>query len=109
MVAHQSSRWHPGRLGFATLVRNFRHSTFYIDRRAVGTGDISTLLAVVKILPIPNIACFIHNHNRQINVFEQNISPCPLTGQVKKTVPLHAMEALGGRGDIAPTHSRPRY
>jgi hypothetical protein len=27
----------------------------------------------------------------------------------KKAVPLHAMEALGGRGDIAPTHSRPRH
>jgi hypothetical protein len=25
-----------------------------------------------------------------------------------KAVPLHAMEALGGRGVIAPTHSRPR-
>jgi hypothetical protein len=24
-------------------------------------------------------------------------------------VPLHAMEALGGRGGIAPTHSRPRH
>jgi hypothetical protein len=27
----------------------------------------------------------------------------------KKAVPLHAMETLGGRGDIAPTHSRPRH
>jgi hypothetical protein len=27
----------------------------------------------------------------------------------RKAVPLHAMEALGGRGDIAPTHSRPRH
>jgi hypothetical protein len=27
----------------------------------------------------------------------------------KKVVPLHAMEALGGRGGIAPTHSRPRH
>jgi hypothetical protein len=26
-----------------------------------------------------------------------------------KAVPLHAMEALGGRGCIAPTHSRPRH
>jgi hypothetical protein len=26
-----------------------------------------------------------------------------------KPVPLHAMEALGGRGGIAPTHSRPRH
>jgi hypothetical protein len=25
-----------------------------------------------------------------------------------KAIPLHAMEALGGRG-IAPTHSRPRH
>jgi hypothetical protein len=25
-----------------------------------------------------------------------------------KAVPLHTMEALGGRGGIAPTHSRPR-
>jgi hypothetical protein len=29
--------------------------------------------------------------------------------QVKKAVPLHAMEALGGRGCIARTHSRPRH
>jgi hypothetical protein len=27
----------------------------------------------------------------------------------RKAVPLHAMEALGGRGGIAPTHSRPRH
>jgi hypothetical protein len=26
-----------------------------------------------------------------------------------KAVPLHAMEAVGGRGGIAPTHSRPRH
>jgi hypothetical protein len=26
-----------------------------------------------------------------------------------KAVPLHAMEALGGREDIAPTHFRPRH
>jgi hypothetical protein len=29
--------------------------------------------------------------------------------KVSKAVPLHAMEALGGRGNIAPTHSRPRH
>jgi hypothetical protein len=29
--------------------------------------------------------------------------------KVSKAVPLHAKEALGGRGDIAPTHSRPRH
>jgi hypothetical protein len=32
------------------------------------------------------------------------------TGKVKcKAVPLHAMEALGGKGGKAPTHSRPRH
>jgi hypothetical protein len=33
------------------------------------------------------------------------------TSAVKKgkAVPLDAMEALGGRGGIAPTHSRPRH
>jgi hypothetical protein len=31
------------------------------------------------------------------------------TGIKSKAVPLHAMEALGGRGGIAPTHSRPRH
>jgi hypothetical protein len=29
--------------------------------------------------------------------------------KVSKAVPLHAMETLGGRGGIAPTHSRPRH
>jgi hypothetical protein len=33
-----------------------------------------------------------------------------LISRVKgKAVPLHAMEALGRRGGIAPTHSRPRH
>jgi hypothetical protein len=35
---------------------------------------------------------------------------CDVKGKKKgKAVPLHAMEAFGGRGDIAPTHSRPRH
>jgi hypothetical protein len=28
---------------------------------------------------------------------------------ISKAVPLHAMKALGGRGGIAATHSRPRH
>jgi hypothetical protein len=33
-----------------------------------------------------------------------------LTNKKKgKAVPLYAMKALGGRGGIAPTHSRPRH
>jgi hypothetical protein len=33
---------------------------------------------------------------------------CKINEKKGKAVPLHAMEALGGRGGIAPTHSRPR-
>jgi hypothetical protein len=38
-----------------------------------------------------------------------NWSKSVLTSLKGKAVPLHAMEALGGRGSIAPTHSRPRH
>jgi hypothetical protein len=42
-----------------------------------------------------------------INLLISNLL-CVLTDK-SKVVPLHAMEALGGRGGIAPTHSRPRH
>jgi hypothetical protein len=41
---------------------------------------------------------------QQIN----NLVPTKVVKQ-SKAVPLHAMEALGGRGGIALTHSRPRH
>jgi hypothetical protein len=42
------------------------------------------------------------------------MSPCASTPLILifikgKAIPLHAMEALGGRGGIASTHSRPRH
>jgi hypothetical protein len=37
------------------------------------------------------------------------VTSCRYKKSKSKAVPLHAMEALGGRGDIAPTHSRPRH
>jgi hypothetical protein len=45
----------------------------------------------------------------KINIFGEFYQ---LHGKVKKkgkAVPLHAMEAFGGRGGTAPTHSRPRH
>jgi hypothetical protein len=39
----------------------------------------------------------------------QNKASAHVTLVKKKAVPLHTMEALGGRGGIAPTHSRPRH
>jgi hypothetical protein len=48
----------------------------------------------------------IHIHLRQEKLWNWIFSiPC----SKGKAVPLHAMEALGGRGGIAPTHSRPRH
>jgi hypothetical protein len=46
------------------------------------------------------------NDNEELQIFWEK------TKQVTYkylAIPLHAMEALGGRGGIAPTHSRPRH
>jgi hypothetical protein len=43
---------------------------------------------------------------------EQNGGSCTMRSFLickSKAVPLHAMEALGGRGGRAPTHSLPRH
>jgi hypothetical protein len=45
-----------------------------------------------------------------INVPSFTTEPSPsYLNVVKKKVPLHAMQALGGRGDKAPIRSRPRH
>jgi hypothetical protein len=41
---------------------------------------------------------------------QSELNDCHVTYMVKgKAIPLHVMEALGGRGGIAPNHSRPRH
>jgi hypothetical protein len=42
-----------------------------------------------------------------LNMIYSKLTQINLIG--KAAVPLHAMEALGVRGGIAPTHSRPRH
>jgi hypothetical protein len=52
-----------------------------------------------------------------IVAMQQNVNIClyvvsthnVIENKKSKAVPLHAMEALGGRGGVAPTHSRPRH
>jgi hypothetical protein len=41
--------------------------------------------------------CMFRNVNDTVQIFK--------TSKISKAVPLHAMEAHGGRGGIAPTHS----
>jgi hypothetical protein len=50
-------------------------------------------------------------HSKRLISESQNFALNPSRENIKvsKAVPLHAKEALGGRGDIAPTHSRPRH
>jgi hypothetical protein len=50
-------------------------------------------------------------HGRFYSYAEQVIHNHPGIWHYKKSkaVPLHAMGALGGRGGVAPTHSRPRH
>jgi hypothetical protein len=51
-----------------------------------------------------------NSRRRHICNFEQREYCVVVRVKVKaKQSPLHAMEALGGRGDVAPTHSRPRH
>jgi hypothetical protein len=40
---------------------------------------------------------------------EYGMAKSTISKSKSKAVPLHAMEALGGRGGIAPTYSRPRH
>jgi hypothetical protein len=49
--------------------------------------------------------CKSESGNRANWVLQNVISDINYNGKKGKAVPLHAMEALGGRGDIAPTHS----
>jgi hypothetical protein len=52
------------------------------------------------------------SHDLILVIVMSRISVCKvsiLTIKKGNAVPLHAMEALGGRGGIAPTHSRPRH
>jgi hypothetical protein len=56
--------------------------------------------------------CFVYLSELESWSLEKTEHSLPLQSvsytQKGKAVPLHAMEALGGRGGIAPTHSRPR-
>jgi hypothetical protein len=68
------------------------------EEKALGTGEMRdenwTLLGLEQI----------KEFEEGLTAFERNfeLRYCPKKG---KAVPLHAMEALGGRGGIAPTHS----
>jgi hypothetical protein len=46
---------------------------------------------------------------KRLNVMAEWLTLLRIREVKSKAVPLHAMEALGGRGGIAPTHSRPRH
>jgi hypothetical protein len=45
----------------------------------------------------------------QTYALDLEMAPGVVTCSKGKAVPLHAIEALGGRGSIAPTHSQPRH
>jgi hypothetical protein len=49
---------------------------------------------------------FVHQIGLDLNGMGDSSPTCK---KKSKAVPLHAMEALGGRGGIAPIHSRPRH
>jgi hypothetical protein len=49
------------------------------------------------------------NAEMYVKTLKECLEPVARNKVKSKAVPLHAMEALGRRGGIAPTHSRPRH
>jgi hypothetical protein len=71
---------------------------------AVSINDVSHPLDSLQAINIRAAA-----GGRTAYVSGQQTVPLQNKKSKSKAVPLHAMEALGGRGGIAPTHSRPRH
>jgi hypothetical protein len=69
------------------------------------------LFARVKQLAFPDICAKVHSFKAVCTEITQYTKKRSTSCSVKiqsKAVPLHATKALAGRGDIVPTHSRPR-
>jgi hypothetical protein len=78
------------------------------DRGAAGS-DYLEMPQYIQIVTFTALCCFMSasedgRYSRKDNTLTWKHSPYK-----GKAVPLHAMEALGGRGGIAPTHARPRH
>jgi hypothetical protein len=72
----------------------------YIPQR-----DTNTPFTDSTVLSCPHKVLF----DSFLRFLKQNVIECVTEVKKGKAVPLHAMEALGRRGGIAPTHSRPRH
>jgi hypothetical protein len=82
----------------------------HMSTRKIGCGDLFGSRLLQKFV-IGDLQRILYATNvRDLQVIDIQTLSCHDLQQVKgKAVRLHAMEALGGRGDIAPTHSRPRH
>jgi hypothetical protein len=122
------------RFGFRCVSTHLRISAKYEDTERPWTGLLCHVICPCFV-PVWNVCflsvtCFENNHFYLIPIFYLSFTPfirsynfakmlliSSINWNAKyrheiiffKAVPLHAMEALGGRGGIAPTHSRPRH
>jgi hypothetical protein len=92
-------------------------SDYGLDDRAIGVlspavaKDFSSILCVQTGSGAHPASCTMGtgvNSGRDVMLTTHPLL-VPKSRMSKKAVPLHAMEALGGRGGIAPTHSRPQH
>jgi hypothetical protein len=119
MIAHQSGRADRGlglyRLDTGTVGSNPTQHMDIFHRYSVPCCPVeSDILRQAEHPPKESNCRYILSVNVERRRFELSKN-CRATGKKErkegrgKAVPLHAMEALGGRGGIAPTHSRPRH
>jgi hypothetical protein len=82
-------------------------STFYVDTDLNAARNVLGVFKSVKLLTSAKGPGFATQESKELYLYHYVNSIFRLMKN-DKAVPLHAMEALGGRGGIAPTLSRPR-
>jgi hypothetical protein len=92
------------------LATRYSYVSFRIARRAeasksMGRKGFSLELATDDI----SVLIYENNYPLRTNITWCSAGKLAVFPSKVKQSPLHAMEALGGRGGIAPTHSRPRH
>jgi hypothetical protein len=108
-------------LGFSSLLRFFLNHSGFLDHIQL----IHTVgLFWTSDQPVAEASTYTGQHNRQTFMYSAGFEPeTPATKRPhnyaldraanevgkSKGAPLQEMEALGGRGDIAPTYSPPRH
>jgi hypothetical protein len=90
-------------------------SCIYKEQTVISEQFVTAVRAMVTTLQLSlaDSRTQLHDSAKRYTIIPIRVKYRSINVKVKskksKAVPLHAMEALGGRGGIAPIHSRPRH